>query len=565
MKPFRALASVLLCALLLLPTVPALASESADFDDVSAQDWYYEDVYACQETGIFTGDDANLFHPDRPLSIPEACAVLTRLHQRYTGDTTPITVGPGEDWSQPYLRYCLDHGVLTGREAETLTVLDREHLALCLSRIYDLSAFVKINDVTDIPDYDTHGRLGKSVLSLYRAGIFSGTDAWGSFSPLIPVTRAQCAAIITRLLDPSRQVTMTPSSAPLTMILDFMSTSDTNWVYDFDGKFIYLLNLTDEDHPVYSVTDLYGRTILQAEERICRQNSGLNGIFQVTRESAADGSLQTLFYNTQGDLVFQASGSFDYHSFQHGKLAVNQPDGSILVVDDQGRELRTINLQGTYQAVGPAFGNYIQVRPSKGWDPDHTYFLDIYTETVTEVPYRFVSAMTIKGHDYLTVDAYNTEAGRYFYNAVDLSLQLQFPQMMESVFVNENGALQAEDETAYYFMLPGEEMVRYPKAQYGNIAHIGASGRSLRFTEDGRTEIFDLRTGKVYASFPEADAYTMIGRRITRPRNVDGNTVIDIFDEYGNLEWESIPLRDVKYGENQLLYQVNGHWYYTSA
>lgn len=564
MKTARALFSAALCALFLL-SAPALAVEPTLFEDVSPADWFYEDVYACRESGLFTGDDANRFHPNQPLTIPETWAVLARLHQHTTGSPAPAAPQPGEDWAQPYLRYCMDHGILTGQEPEALTALDREHLALFLSRVYDLSVFPTVNPVNDIPDYDTFGRLGKSVLSLYRAGIFTGTDAYGSFSPLAPVTRAQCAAVITRLLDPAKRVALSPSPAPLTMALDFMSTSDANRVYDFDGKFIYRLDLTDEAHPVYSVTDLCGRTLLQTGERISRQNSGLNGIFQVTRETG-DGSLQTLFYNTRGQLVYEAPGSFEYRSFQHGKLALDRPGNSILVVDDLGREVKTIVTEEKYWVTGPVFGNYIPVAPDEGRNNEHTCFLDIDTETVTELPYSFMSAMTWKGHDYLTVAAYDTEAGRYFYNAVDLSLRLQFPQMMESVFVNENGALQAEDREAYYFAMPGEELVRYPKAQYGEIARINADGRALRYTGDGRTEIFDLRTGEVYAVFPDTDAYTMIGRRITRPRWTEGGTVIDIFDGHGAPEREGIPLQDVKYGAGgQLLYQAEGRWYYISA
>lgn len=90
--------------------------------------------------------------------------------------------------------------------------------------------------------------------------------------------------------------------------------------------------------------------------------------------------------------------------------------------------------------------------------------------------------------------------------------------------------------------------------------------RILQHTIDGKTKISNLKTGEIYASFPNIDTYLIVGRKVTRPRNVNGTTVIDLFDEHGNMEQEGIQVENIWYGDmGQILYRVDNQYFYISG
>lgn len=558
MKKICKIAVSFICVVLLFGNSFALVLEESPFHDVNIDDWYYDSVYACRETGIFVGGNANLFHPNQKITIQESYTVLARLHQRYTNNHASFTAAEGDSWSDPYLRYCTEQQIMSVAETDSYTVLTRELFALFLSRIYDLTTFDKINDITDIVDYNISSDLGYSVLALYQAGIFCGTDSCGSFSPLTELSRAECAAIITRLIYLEKRVNIEKSACPLNMELNFLQ--GTNLIYDFDGKYVYLVDSSIDEQPVYYISDLYGRKIIESSNRIDRQT---NGIFKVDDFDMDS----TSYYNTEGNLIYHLSVRLNSSfAFLYGKLAVMQNDGSISVLDTQGREIEHIENMDEYWIVGSMFGDYIPVIPLGNRNYDNSYWLNIYTGVVKELPFKTASAHTAKGQEYMVVSTYNESAGRSLYNAIDTSLNIVFPQLMESMQVLKNGVLVAEDGATYYVLRPGEEMCSYPKEHYGKIKQFSLSDRILQHTVDGGTQISNLKTGEIYASFPDIDTYLIVGRKITRPRNVNGITVIDLFDEHGNLEQEGIRVENKWYGDmGQILYRVDNQYFYISG
>ena len=87
----------------------------------------------------------------------------------------------------------------------------REELVWALDRaVGELPA---INRITDYPDssttYDEEVREG--VLRLYNAGILTGTDRFGSFSPHGYLTRAEVAAMAARILRPELRLAFSPA------------------------------------------------------------------------------------------------------------------------------------------------------------------------------------------------------------------------------------------------------------------------------------------------------------------------------------------------------------------
>ena len=63
----------------------------------------------------------------------------------------------------------------------------------------------QINTVKSLPDVNSSTKYQDSIFLLYRAGIITGNDSVGTFAPETNITRAQAAAIITRIALPAER------------------------------------------------------------------------------------------------------------------------------------------------------------------------------------------------------------------------------------------------------------------------------------------------------------------------------------------------------------------------
>jgi phosphoribosylamine-glycine ligase len=66
----------------------------------------------------------------------------------------------------------------------------------------DLEA-INIVDDGAIPDVDMSADYADAVYLLYRAGVLTGSDSMGTFAPKSVISRAEAAAVITRIIDPT--------------------------------------------------------------------------------------------------------------------------------------------------------------------------------------------------------------------------------------------------------------------------------------------------------------------------------------------------------------------------
>ena len=222
-KCARFLLSVLLLALALsVQPITAKASEKGSldnfratrtyekglFDDVADDDWYASGIAEAYELGLISGKTERHFDPQGELTTVEAVAMAARLHSiYYTGnDDFPI----GRMWYESCVRYALDNGLLVSRY-DILSPATRARFADILARALPEKALQEIGTVDDdaIPDVKSGDTYAGAIYLLYRAGILSGSDDLGTFYPDSTITRAEAAAIVTRMTDPSRRQSLT--------------------------------------------------------------------------------------------------------------------------------------------------------------------------------------------------------------------------------------------------------------------------------------------------------------------------------------------------------------------
>ena len=70
-----------------------------------------------------------------------------------------------------------------------------------------------MNQIDSLPDYGPEDPYWSSVSALYRAGVLTGDDIYGTFRPNSNIRRSELAAILVRLVRPEyRKIfTLTPS------------------------------------------------------------------------------------------------------------------------------------------------------------------------------------------------------------------------------------------------------------------------------------------------------------------------------------------------------------------
>ncbi len=188
------------------------------FKDVSPNDWFYENVNTAVELGLMVGVSDNEFAPKDKVTIGMAITLASRIHSIYMNDGEEFKKTEGR-WVKPYIDYAIEKGIIDKELYEGLTEIElydeignqtacRGDIARIFSQSLPSEALEEINTVEygaipdvmyDIIDFDDeHKDMG--VYTLYRAGVFVGSDEKGTFHPFEPITRAEIAAIASRML-----------------------------------------------------------------------------------------------------------------------------------------------------------------------------------------------------------------------------------------------------------------------------------------------------------------------------------------------------------------------------
>lgn len=219
----RILCLVLVCLMLSGFSSAALASERMDafeavntyteggFSDISSGDWFYSDVISAYEYGIAKGADDGRFLPYDLVSISEVIAFGARILSIYNGDEEQFAAD-GE-WYEPYIEYALANGIINSGDGFLSSVnkpATRAQTAYVLANSLPFTELSNINtSISSLPDVAVSDSYYNEIIMLYRAGVLSGKDEYGTFSPTENVTRAEVAATINRIVNPSARLSIT--------------------------------------------------------------------------------------------------------------------------------------------------------------------------------------------------------------------------------------------------------------------------------------------------------------------------------------------------------------------
>lgn len=89
---------------------------------------------------------------------------------------------------------------------------------------------------------------------LYNAGILTEFDKYGTFKPFSSISRAEVAAIISRMVNTSLRKQFTLADSPK-IVYEYLCNYVKSWGYEFEGDMIYTLEFRNEDE-IFLNTDL---------------------------------------------------------------------------------------------------------------------------------------------------------------------------------------------------------------------------------------------------------------------------------------------------------------------
>jgi hypothetical protein len=172
--------------------------------DVPEDAWYAKDVRTAYFTGLVNGKTATSFEPAANITYAETVKLAACMQQLYTSGEVTLTNG-SPNWYDSYAAYARENGIIA-RDYDWNAQATRAEFVEIFAHALPEGAYHQINDVPDdgIPDVKAAHPQAESVYLFYRAGILIGSPtegaSFGEFRPDNTITRAEVAAILTRMM-----------------------------------------------------------------------------------------------------------------------------------------------------------------------------------------------------------------------------------------------------------------------------------------------------------------------------------------------------------------------------
>ena len=196
-----------------LPVVPASGAAisgfspshkltAGQFRDVDPGTWYYRYVETAYNYGIFSGKAPDVFDPSGNITLGEAIKIVSVINSLYINNSAPFN--EGTPFYRVYADYAKEQGIIDG-DLRYTSPATRAEIAELLYKALPESEYPVLRDIPDGSIFDVFSDDPNSlaIYSLYRAGIFSGSDDYGTFNKNTHITRAEICAAVSRIILPS--------------------------------------------------------------------------------------------------------------------------------------------------------------------------------------------------------------------------------------------------------------------------------------------------------------------------------------------------------------------------
>lgn len=190
---------------------PLLRGRLPSFSDVGPRDWFSVWVDIAYNLGLMEGVGGGRFGPNQTLTVAEALKLAAFLESQATGDTFHLQAVTGSPWYRASVAYCEAKGILAPGEFDdferpiTRAEMARIFAATSLARsLPERNSLSRVR--ASVPDVGPGDYAAEAIYSLYAKGILTGIDGSLTFRPEDSLTRAEAAAIVSRLARAEQRV-----------------------------------------------------------------------------------------------------------------------------------------------------------------------------------------------------------------------------------------------------------------------------------------------------------------------------------------------------------------------
>lgn len=191
--------------------------ENGMFTDVKSTDWFAESVGTAYSFGLVNGTSDSTYTPNGTLTVAQGITLASRLHSIING-TGEIPSSAGE-WYTMYVDYAKKAGFVGENQFDSYTRdIKRYEIAELLSDV--CKDLPEINKIDAVPDVSVTEPYESKILRLYKAGILTGNDEYGTFAPFTNLKRSEMSAMAVRIADENLRVKQDFSTVPARTFTD---------------------------------------------------------------------------------------------------------------------------------------------------------------------------------------------------------------------------------------------------------------------------------------------------------------------------------------------------------
>ena len=181
------------------------------FLDADESAWYGSQqqgvIKSVVQLGIMNGYTDGTFHPIGNITLSEAIKMAAVVHATCNNQRISFSASDDGKWYDAYLNYCVKNRIVSSGEYSSLDAYaTRAQIAHTFAKATSDFAVVNDIDYDYIPDVSERSEYADEILALYRAGILTGDERTRAFRPSDTITRAEVAAIISRVALPTTRI-----------------------------------------------------------------------------------------------------------------------------------------------------------------------------------------------------------------------------------------------------------------------------------------------------------------------------------------------------------------------
>lgn len=189
-----------------LPFALIYSYDNSMFRDVHYTSWYAGNVATVYRMGLMKGTGSGRFSPDDTITLAETITLAARIHRLYNRGSDEFPSYDGGNWYDPYVEYARTNQIINTHYNYSRPATREEFVSILAKALPSTEMGARMNGIVFADRSEI--TYAADVELLVAAGVINGDVRNGQsyFRPMDTITRAEAAAVVARLVDPSARL-----------------------------------------------------------------------------------------------------------------------------------------------------------------------------------------------------------------------------------------------------------------------------------------------------------------------------------------------------------------------